>query len=409
MRVLFVHSNFPGQFLRLAQALKARGDEVRALAAAGGRPEADIPITRFTPPPVTDQANPVTARFETDIGRATAALHVAQAMNAEGYAPDLIIGHPVFGEMTFLTQVWPNARVIAYAENYIDNLSSTLDFDPMFPPIEEWQRQRTDIRHAGAALTWMRADALVSPTEFQRNTFPKQLRKAITLIPDGVDTDEVRPRSGVSIATASGEIIAKPGDEVITYVNRYLEPLRGIHIFLRALQTTLQERPNARVLIVGAPHTRTYGRAPPPGKTWLQIFVDEAQGKLDPARIHLLGRVDRASYLSVLAVSTAHVYLTYPYVLSWSALEAMSAGCLLIGSKTAPVEEFVEHGRNGLLVDFFDHAALAQTLTEALANPTAYAPLRTQARADAVARYDLNTMALPRWLSLIDAVAAQGR
>ncbi len=404
MRVLFVHSNFPGQFLRLAQALKARGDDVRALAADGGRPETDIPITRFTPPPVNTNANPVTARFDTDIGRAAAAQHAAQALAAQGYAPDLIIGHPVFGEMTFLHLVWPHARVIAYAENFIDNRSSTLDFDPMFPPIEDWQRQRTDVRHAGAALTWMRADALVSPTEFQRNTFPKPLRNRITLIPDGVDTDEVRPRDALTISTAAGEIIAKPGDEVITYVNRYLEPLRGVHTFLRALQATLQARPNARVLVVGAPHTRTYGRSPPPGKTWPQIFIDEAEGKLDLARIHFLGRIDRPSYLSVLAVSTVHVYLTYPYVLSWSALEAMSAGCLLIGSKTAPVEEFVEHGRNGLLVDFFDHAALAQTMTEALANPSAYAPLRTQARADAIARYDLNTIALPRWLALIDSL-----
>lgn len=406
MRVLFVHSNFPGQFQRLAQALKARGDEVRALAADGGRPETDIPIARFTPPPISDQANPLTARFEIDIGRATAALHVAQALAADGYAPDLIIGHPVFGEMTFLGQVWPHARVIAYAENFIDSTTTTMNFDPMFPPMDDLQRQRAGVRHAAAALTWMYADALVSPTEFQRNTFPKALRDAITIIPDGVDTDEVRPRPGLAISTASGEIIAKPGDEVITYVNRYLEPLRGIHTFLRALQTTLQERPNARVLVVGAPHNRTYGRAPPPEKTWLQIFIDEAQGKLDLSRIHFLGRVDRASYLSVLAVSTAHVYLTYPYVLSWSALEAMSAGCLLIGSKTAPVEEFVEHGRNGLLVDFFDHNALAQTLTEALAKPTAYDALRTQARADAVARYDLNTVALPKWLQLIDAVAA---
>jgi hypothetical protein len=87
MRVLFVHSNFPGQFIRLAQALKARGDDVRALAATGGRPETDIPITRFTPPPLTDRGNPVTARFETDIGRATAAQHVAQALSGPHHRP----------------------------------------------------------------------------------------------------------------------------------------------------------------------------------------------------------------------------------------------------------------------------------------------------------------------------------
>jgi len=404
MRILFVHTNFPGQFGNLALALQARGHDVRALTSANVRPMPGIAITHCATVvmPTITQANLLTSRFEADTLRAQVAFSAARTMAAAGYAPDLIIGHPAFGEMTLLDLVWPDARRIVYAENFVSAQFMSAKFDPEFPAPNDVEQAYAQLQMANATLAIARAHSLISPTQFQRDKFPSQLRDGIHVIADGVDTEAVRPRPDARFTIPNTSIVLKPGDEVITHVNRHLEPLRGIHIFLRALAPVLAERPNARVLIVGSPHTRGYGRNSSTGKPWIEIFWNEVQGELDVSRVHFLGRLERAAYLDVLAVSAAHVYLTYPFVLSWSLLEAMSAGCLVIGSSTAPVQEFIKDGRNGRVVDFFDTQALAATITEALANPNALAGLRTQARADAIARCDFKTVALPSWLRLIE-------
>ena len=199
--------------------------------------------------------------------------------------------------------------------------------------------------------------------------------------------------------------ILHAGEEVLTFVNRNLEPYRGYHQFMRALPRILREWPNAEVLIVGGDDV-SYGAKAPEGRTWKQIFLDEVQADLDPARVHFLGRIPYDAYLNVLRVSRCHVYLTYPFVLGWSCIEAMSAGCLVVGSATAPVQEVIKHGANGLLVDFFDHRALADNVIGVLAQPEKYAPMRASARATAVERYDLDSQCLPRQLRLIEQLAA---
>jgi glycosyltransferase involved in cell wall biosynthesis len=220
---------------------------------------------------------------------------------------------------------------------------------------------------------------------------------------DGIDTTVVRPDATASVMVAGKTLRA--GDEVLTFINRNLEPYRGYHRFMRALPRIMRERPNATVLVVGGEDV-SYGAAPPPGKTWKQIFLDEVKDQIDPARLHFLGRISYASYLRVLQVSACHVYLSYPFVLGWSCIEAMSAGCAVIGSATPPVQEVIEHGKNGLLVDFFDTDALAKTVVAVLAKPAAYEHLRHAARETAVARYDLATICLPQQLQLIDKLAA---
>jgi glycosyltransferase involved in cell wall biosynthesis len=196
----------------------------------------------------------------------------------------------------------------------------------------------------------------------------------------------------------------RAGDEVITFVNRNLEPYRGYHVFMRALPEMLRCRPDAVALIVGADGV-SYGAAAPHGKTWKQIFLDEVKDRLDTSRVFFLGRLAYADYLKVLQVSACHVYLTYPFVLGWSCIEALSAGCLVVGSRTRPVEEVIEHERNGLLVDFFDVAGLADTVVHCLARREHYAHLRAAARETAVQRYDLATICLPEQLRLIEKVA----
>ena len=188
---------------------------------------------------------------------------------------------------------------------------------------------------------------------------------------------------------------------MITFVNRNLEPYRGYHSFLRALPAVLAARPKAQVVIVGGDGA-SYGAEPKAGGSWKQIFLAEVADRIDPGRVHFLGRVPYPSFLALMQVSRAHAYLTYPFVLSWSMLEAMSAGALVIGSCTAPVEEVIVDGRNGRLIDFFDIPGWSAALTEALSQPERFTALRAAARETVVARYDLRRHCLPRMVDFVE-------
>ncbi|MCC2635241.1 MAG: glycosyl transferase, group 1, partial [Ramlibacter sp.] len=237
-----------------------------------------------------------------------------------------------------------------------------------------------------------------SPTAWQQGRYPPELRGKIRVIHDGIDTGVARPDAGASIELAGQRFAA--GDEVVTYVARNLEPYRGFHVFMRMLEHLQALRPRSRVIVVGGDEV-SYGRPPDAKSTWRQHYTKELEGRVDFGKVVFPGRVPYADYLKVLQVSAAHVYLTYPFVLSWSMLEAMAAGCVLVGSRTAPVEEVIEDGRNGLLVDFFDPAAMARRVADVLARPEAHQALRTQARQTVLERYDLKTVCLPRTLDFL--------
>ena len=198
--------------------------------------------------------------------------------------------------------------------------------------------------------------------------------------------------------------VLRPGDEVVTFVARQLEPYRGYHIFMRALPLLQKLRPNVRVVIVGADGT-SYGAAPPKGQTWKNIFLAEVQDKLDMERVHFVGRVPHDVLTQLMQVSALHIYLTYPFVLSWSLLEAMSIGCLVLGSDTAPVREVIQHGRNGLLTPFFDVEALANSAADALARGKDLQSLREAARATVVEGFDLATHCLPEQVAMLEKLA----
>ena len=402
MNLLFVHQNFPGQFKYLAPAMAQAGHDVRALAIDGAG-LAQIPMVRY---PVgrgsSHDIHPLAADFETKLIRGDACAAAAVRMKQAGYTPDVIVANPGWGESLFLKDVWPQAKLLALLEFFYAVRELDVNFDAEFAQRDIGNAARVRVKNANLLLTLDAMDWGIAPTHFQHSTMPRAYRDRISVIFDGIDTQTVRPDAQATLALPGKTLRA--GDEVLTFVNRNLEPYRGYHQFMRALPRILRERPGATAVIVGGDEV-SYGPKAPSGQTWKQIFLDEVKGEIavhDLNRVHFLGRIPYAAYLNVLQVSRCHVYLTYPFVLGWSCIEAMSAGCLVVGSATAPVEEVIAQDKNGLLVNFFDHGALADTVIDALAQPSKYAHLRIAAREAAVQRYDLASVCLPQQMQLIE-------
>jgi glycosyltransferase involved in cell wall biosynthesis len=401
VRILFVHQNFPGQYRHLAPALAsdpgnevvAIGDKANIHRAQGLHPR--LHLCAYPSPQGASAASHHYLRStESSVRRGQAVARAALELKSKGFTPDVICAHPGWGEALFLKDVYPDARIVLYLEFYYRSHGSDMHFDPEFPATFD-DNCRVRVRNATQLLSLEAADAAISPTNWQRSQYPAMLQDRTTVIHDGVNTDVVCPGVVTNFQLPDGGGMLNSGDEIITYVARNLEPYRGIHSFLRALPQILAARPRARVLIVGGEEV-SYGRAAPEGETYRTLYMKELAGKVDTSRIHFFGKLPYDQYLQVLRLSSAHVYLTYPFVLSWSMLEAMSCGCLLIGSRTPPVQEVLEHGRNGLLVDFHSPASIAQTVIEALENPEKTIPLRQQARRDVQAKFDLQRVCLPQ-------------
>lgn len=406
MNILFVHQNFPGQFLRLAPALAARGHRVAALTDAANQRPAAVPIHRYRSP--GPRPDPAVTRLATTFAEATerglrAARAARQLRDAHGLVPDLIIGHAGWGETLFLREIWPESRLLVYAEFYYAARGLDVGFDPEFGPVTDDRAMSVTARSAHHALAMAQADAAIAPTRFQAATFPPAFRDRITTIHDGIDTDLIRPDRAARLALPGGAELAA-GDEVLSFVNRNLEPYRGFHTFMRALPAVLAARPQAQVVIVGGDGV-SYGGAPPGGGTWKDRLLAEVGPALDLSRVHFTGRLPYADFIRLMQVTRAHCYLTVPFVLSWSLMEAMSAGALIVASRTAPVAEVITSGTHGHLVDFPDPRALAERLIASLADPGADDALRHAARQRILADYDLRRVCLPRLIGLVERMA----
>ena len=405
MNILFVHQNFPGQYLHLARHLGAEG--MHRVVFVTQREHATLPGVRsivYRPhrSPIAGQHHYL-RDVEGGVLNAQAVARVALDLKKSGFVPDLMLGHNGWGEIWYLKDVFPKSPLIGYFEFFYRLAGGDVGFDPRQPPVlDDAPRLRT--KNIGNLMGLDTADIGQCPTHWQKSTYPSMHHDRLRVIHDGIDTDLITPDPHARLRLPAIEKELEAGDEILTYVARNLEPYRGFPTFMRALPEILARRPSARVLIVGGDEV-SYGRRLPDGQTYREQMLAELGGGIDLSRVHFLGRVPYSTYLSVLQVSRVHVYLTYPFVLSWSALEAMSAGCLLVASRTAPVEEVVRDGENGLLVDFFDPADVAAKVCAALAEPAGFARLRATARQTVVEGYDLRRVCLPQQLRLLDEVA----
>lgn len=399
MNILLVHQNFPGQFRALAPALARSGHVLRALSM---RPEAElVGVANRSYRPSrgnTPGIHPWLISTESAVLRGQQVAREVQRLQAEGFTPEVVLGHTGWGEMLCLRELLPKARLIGLNEMYYKAVGADVGFDPEFPADDE-AAARLAVRNLHLCASLLACDVAITPTHWQADTFPAGLRERITVLHEGIHTDLLQPDPRARLKLGPHTLAV--GDEIITFVNRNLEPMRGYHQFMRALPDILARRPHARVVIVGGDEV-SYGQRPAQGKGYKALYLDEVRERLDLSRVHFVGRLPYSTLMQLLRVSAAHVYLTVPFVLSWSMLEAMSLGALVIGSDTAPVREVIAHGHNGLLVDFFSPRQLADTVCDALARPDAHRSLRLAARQTIVDRYDFERRSLPAYLKLLD-------
>jgi glycosyltransferase involved in cell wall biosynthesis len=397
MRILFVHQNFPGQFKHLAPALAVDpGNQVVAFMMQKNAPTTwqGVRLVSYQPARgTTPNVHPWVSDFETKTIRGEAAFRAALALRESGFTPDVIVAHSGWGESLFLKDVWPHAKLGIYCEFFYHAQGADVGFDPEFPAKDPGEVCRLRLKNLNNLLHFEIADAGISPTHWQASTFPEPFRSKITVVHDGIDTDTVAQNQAVSL-TLGGSLTLTKQDEIITFVNRNLEPYRGYHIFIRALPEILRCRPKARVLIVGGDDV-SYGARPPEGQKWKDVFFNEVKDQLDLSRVYFLGNIPYEHFIPVLQLSTVHMYLTYPFVLSWSLLEAMSVGCAIVAGDTPPLHEAITHNETGRLIGFFDVQGLAAEVVDLLGKPDERARLGTNARTFARQHYDLKTVCLP--------------
>ncbi|MBF0302993.1 MAG: glycosyltransferase family 4 protein [Desulfamplus sp.] len=402
MKILIIHQNFPGQFKHLAPALVSQGDDVLAFTMQKNAPSQwqGVKLIGYNPSRgTTPNVHPWVSDFETKTIRGEAVFRAALQLKDQGYTPDIIVAHPGWGESVFLKNVWTQARLLIYCEFFYHAHGADVGFDPEFPASYPDELCRLRLKNLNNMLHCEEADAAISPTHWQASTFPEPFRSKITVIHDGIDTAIIAPNPDATL-TINNTINLTVKDEIITFVNRNLEPYRGYHIFMRSLPKILKQRPLARVLIVGGSDV-SYGARPPEGKTWKDIFLNEVKDRLDLNRVHFLGNIPYNYFITLLQLSTVHVYLTYPFVLSWSLLEAMSAGCTIVASDTKPLHEAIFDGETGCLVDFFDFKALADKVCTLLDNRDERTRLGANAVEFAKAHYDLKRVCLPKQLEWV--------
>jgi glycosyltransferase involved in cell wall biosynthesis len=363
MKILFIHQNFPAQFRYLADHLAKTGKH--ELLAFKQPPTTEfegvgVASYRFLRKP-NENTHPLLRDMEAKVLRGEAVAEALRRLKEKGYTPDVIVAHPGWGEALFIKDVWPKVKLVCYFEYYYKAIAQDFDFDTEFSELTLPGLARLRLKNSAMLHALDVADAGWSPTKWQQKAFPRWAQGKINIIHEGIDSDYFSPNPKARFSMAKKKLTFTRNDEVITYAARALEPVRGFHVFMRALPQLLAERPNAHVVIMG--HEKaTYGQEPEGYATWLEKMLDEIGEGIDPKRVHIVGFLNRDQYRAILQVSKAHVYLTYPFILSWSLLEAMACGAPIVASNTAPITEFIKDGKTGRLFDFFDTTALIKTV-----------------------------------------------
>lgn len=404
MRILFLHSNFPAQFRHLAVALAK--DSNHKVVFGTTRKEGALPGVYkaiYTP---SREAHPQTHHYvrtlENAVLQGQAVYRLADQLKAQSFIPDVVYAHSGWGPSLFIKDIFPKAKLLCYFEWFYHAHGSDADFDPS-EPLTADDEARIRIKNAPILIDLYSCDRGLAPTYWQRQQFPPEYHNKIKVHHDGVDTQFFQPQPGAKLFLPRINLDLREVPEIVTYVARGMEPYRGFPQLIETVALLQKRRPQCHVVIVGENRV-AYGKTLPGGKTYKDVMLEKVP--LDLNRVHFTSLLPYPEYLQVLQASSVHLYLTRPFVLSWSMLEALSAGCLVVASNTAPVTEMIQDGVNGLLVNFFDTQAICDRIEYALDNPTQMVSIRHQARETILERYDLAQL-LPQHLQWIQEITEQ--
>lgn len=405
MKVLFMHPEFPGQFMHLAVLLaKDPRNQVAFITQQKENRLTGVAKVVYSVPQQNPATHPFLERMERSVLHSHAAANAARTLKEKGFVPDVVYGYTGgWSNALFIKDVFPRTPLLSYFEWFVASRGGEYNFDPAFPLTSE---QEYAIRISNMP-NWVNLHSCsrgISPTHWQRSRFPGEFQSKIDVIFDGVDTEYYQPDPQAVFTVPGSEIALAAGDEVVTYATHGMEPMRGFIQFIEAAALVHQRRKNCHILVAGTDQiacSKTVGENKPGKNLMLQ------RPSFDPARLHFTGWLNRGQYRQLLQVSAVHVYLTRPYVLSWSAVEALAAGCLVVGSATPPVMEIIRHDHNGLLADFFSPQDIADKICSALEKRSRLQPLRSTARSDICQNYSFQVV-LPRQLALLTRLAQEG-
>ena len=394
MNILFLHPNFPGQFLHLAHYFAAMGgNHVLFLTKeTNGNRLRGVDVATYKPSrePHEDTHHYIKPMEEAVLDGQAVVRALLSLRDQHKFVPDAIVGHTGWGSTLYCKDIYPDVPLLGYFEWYYRATGSDVVYFPNehMTNIDAYFRIRT--RNAHHLLNLAACDVRFTPTEWQKAQFPKEYQQDMHVIHEGIDTNFCRPVSEARLVLPKTDereaLDLSQCKEILTYVSRGFEPYRGYPQFMEAVSILLKRRPNLHVVLVGMDRT-CYGTEAPDGvKSWVK-YVD-AHVKYDKKRVHFVGHLGREAYQKVMQASTVHVYLTRPFILSWSMMEAMSFGCAIVGSKTPPVEEVVEDGKNGLLANFRSPQHIAQRVEELLDDEELRKRLGRAARETILNRYD---------------------
>lgn len=406
MRFLFIHPSFPGQFLHLAHHLGTGGHQVAFLTMSGEPGE--LPgVRRFTYKPggnLSLRTHPYLRSMEKGILLGQATYQCAAQLKSQGFVPDAIIGQAGCGSSMYMKDLFPTVPLINHFDWYYHAHGTVAKFDSKeHLGVDEECRIRT--QNGPALLDLYNCDVGVIPMYWQHSQFPAEYARKIKVIFEGINTEAYRPQPEKRVVLPKIGLDLSHAKEIVTYASRGLEPCRGFPQFMKAIAEVQRQRSECQVVVVGSDEV-LHDIPLSSGQTWKKKMLKELT--LDHSRLHFTGLLNREDFVTVLQASTVHVYLSSPFILSRSMLEAMSCGCALVASATQPVQEVVLDGVNGLLADFFSPQKLAEKIVETLSDPSLRNALSHRARETIMDRYDLRQM-LPRHLNLIQQMMSVAR
>jgi glycosyltransferase involved in cell wall biosynthesis len=409
MKLLFIHPVFAGQFHQQIRYLRASdpSHEITFLSSSEHKAGQSRTLGNANQPidgvvhqyfayrsGLKHKGAASVQRFADEIFQAKAVHDACKALKIGGYRPDIIICHGRWGAGLFLKDIYPDVPLLLYSEFFAtaENARLCLGPDDHLP---EDAALYYRLANAANLISLEAADHVLTPTQFQKHTHSKEFHGKISVIFDGIDTNLAAPGRAKTLKIGTRRLAAP--DEIVTYVTRTFDPYRGFETFIKAAEIVQRQRPNAHFLIAGGTTETGYGLREA-GPAYRKRILDKAN--LDPTRMHFLGPLAHAAYLDLLRLSQVHVYLTVPFVLSWSLIEAMSVGCAIVGSRTAPVEEVISDDDTGLLAGFDAPGEVAAQIITLLADPEQRHRLGQAARQRAIDDFSTASVG-PRFANLI--------